>query len=237
MVKPRYIVQLGVALLVALMALGAPLAAQASPGPVTIVKHANLGFTTSVPINEDTGVADPPCLFSVGGCLFHGAIAFSGTLTASVTLGTDVALTYDPADLNTPNGPLPVSIKYTPTPNGSTVSYSLSGNMTFNFDGCTDCPKTLPFNASSAPNTFTAPMGSDSPVTIPGSSSGITLNVARARRNHGDARGLAHTGTRCAGCASRARRGSGRWFRCPARVVRRHFRSSGTRPVRTRRSR
>jgi hypothetical protein len=177
-VKPRYIVQLGVALLVALMALGVPLAAQASPGPVTIVKHANLGFTTSVPINVDTGVADPPCLFSFGGCLFHGALAFSGSLTANVSLGTDVALTYDPANLNTPNGPLPVSIKYTPTTNGSTVSYSLTGNITFNFDGCSDCPKTLPFNASSAPNTFTGPMGSDSPVTIPVSSSGITLNVA-----------------------------------------------------------
>ena len=149
-----------------------------SPDPVTITKHANLGFSTSIPVNEDTGVADPPCLLSFGVCLFHGALAFSGTLTAHVTLGTDVALTYDPADLNTPNGPLPVSVKYTPTPGGSTVSYSLSGNMTFNFDGCTDCPKTVPFSATSAPNTFTAPMDSDSPVTIPGTSSGITLSVA-----------------------------------------------------------
>ena len=41
-----------------------------------------------------------------------------------------------------------------------------------------DCPKTLPFNTSSAPNSFTAAMDSDSPVTIPGTSSGITLNVA-----------------------------------------------------------
>ena len=178
MAKPRYIVQLGVALLVALMALGIPLAAQASPGPVTLVKHSNLGFTTSVPVNADTGVASPPCLQTILGiCVFHGAIAFSGTLTAGVTLGTDVALTYDPADLNTPNGPLPVSIKYTPTANGSTVSYSLSGDMTFNFDGCSDCPKTLPFSATSAANTFTAPMDSDSPVTIPGTSSGLTLNV------------------------------------------------------------
>jgi hypothetical protein len=111
-------------------------------------------------------------------CLFHGAIAFNGTLTAHVSLGTDVAMTYDSSDLNTPNGPLPVSVKYTPTPGGSTVSYSLSGTMTFNFDGCLDCPKTLPFNASSAPTTFTAPMGSDSPVTIPATSSGITLSVA-----------------------------------------------------------
>ena len=168
--------QLVVALGVCALARG-PARADGS-NPVTVTKYANLGFSTSVPVNEDTGVANPPCLLSVGVCLFQGAIAFSGTLTAHVSLGTDVALTYDPADLNTPNGPLPVSVKYTPTPGGWTVSYSLSGNMTFNFDGCLDCPKTLPFNTSSAPNSFTAAMDSDSPVTIPGTSSGITLNVA-----------------------------------------------------------
>ncbi len=178
MVKPRYIVQLGVTLLVALMALGVPLGAQASPGPVTIVKHSNLGFATSVPVNVDTGVTNPPCLLDIVVCVFHGALAFNGTLTADVSLGTDVALTYDSADLNTASGPLPVSIAYTPTSGGSTVSYSLSGNMTFNFDGCTDCPKTVPFTATSAPSAFTAPMGSDAPVTVTGSSSGLTLNVA-----------------------------------------------------------
>ena len=174
--KSRFFVQLGVALSVFLLVLATP--AQASPDPVTITKHANLGFSTSVPVNADTGVANPPCLLDVVVCLFHGAVAFNGTLTAQVKLGTDVALTYDPANLNTPNGPLPVSVKYTPTPGGSTVSYSLSGSMTFNFDGCTNCPATLPFNATSAPNTFTAPMNSDAPITIPGTSSGITLNVA-----------------------------------------------------------
>ena len=146
-------------------------------GPVTITKHADLGFTTSIPVNEDTGISNPPCLLSAGVCLFHGAIAFTGTLTAHVKLATDVAMTYDPSDLNTPNGPLPVDLKYTPTPNGSTVTYSLNGTMTFNFDGCPSCPDAVPFSASSAPNSFTAPMGSDAPVTIPGSSSGITLNV------------------------------------------------------------
>ncbi len=184
----RLVVRLGVAMLASALALGVPLAAeavpaqalpaQASPDPVTITKHADLGFTTSFPVNEDTGVASPPCLLNFVVCIFHGAIAFSGTLTADVTLGTDVALTYDPSDLNTPNGPLPVSVKYTPTPGGSTVTYSLSGNMTFNFDGCSGCPTTLPFSATSAPNTFTAPMGSDAPVTIPGSSTSLTLNVA-----------------------------------------------------------
>jgi hypothetical protein len=165
--------------LAALGAVAATLAvgpAQAS-SPVTITKHADLGFRTSIPVDVDTGVSSPPCLLSVGLCLFHGALAFHGTLTAHVTLGTDVAMTYNPDDLNTPGGPLPVSVKYTPTPGGSTVSYALSGNMTFNFDGCSGCPQTVPFDATSTPNSFTAPMDSDSPVTIPGTSSGLTLNV------------------------------------------------------------
>jgi hypothetical protein len=146
-------------------------------GPVTITKHADLGFKTSLPVDVDTGVGSPPCLLNVVFCLFHGAVAFHGTLTAHVTMGADVALTYNPDDLNTPGGPLPVSVKYTPTTNGSTVSYSLSGNMTFNFDGCSGCPTTLPFSATSAANSFTAPMDSDAPITIPGTSTGLTLSV------------------------------------------------------------
>ena len=157
-----------------------PRAAASPNDPVTITQHADLGFTTSQSVDVDTGVASPPCLLTFVVCLFHGAAAFHGTLTASVDLGTDVALTYNPADLNTPGGPVPVSIKYTPTPNGSTVSYALKGNATFNFDGCS-CPpggETTPFNVTSAPNTFTAPMGSDSPITIPGSSTPLTLSIA-----------------------------------------------------------
>jgi hypothetical protein len=179
---------LGVALLVSASALVVPLTVQAlpaqaspvpaSPDPVTITKHADLGFSASLPVSVDTGVASPPCLVTIIFCVFHGAVAFNGTLTAGVTLGTDVALTYNPSDLNTPNSPLPVSVSYTPTPGGSTVTYSLSGTITFNFDGCSGCPTTLPFSASSAPNSFTAPMGSDAPITIPGSSTPLTLNVA-----------------------------------------------------------
>jgi len=170
-------VSTAVGLLLLLAMLWTPVVAHAS-SPVTITKHANLGFTTSVPVSIDTGVASPPCLLHVVVCLFHGALAFNGTMNIAVRLATDVALTYDPSDLNTPNAPLPVSIKYTATPGGSTVTYALSGNMTFNFDGCVNCPSTVPFSASSAPNSFTAPMDANAPVTIPGSSTGLTLNVA-----------------------------------------------------------
>jgi hypothetical protein len=151
--------------------------AHANPSPVTITKHANLGFTTSLPVSIDTGVANPPCQLEVVVCLFHGAIAFNGTMNVAVRLATDVALTYDPADLNTPNADMPVSVRYTPTPGGSTVTYALDGDMTFNFDGCTNCPDTEHFTAFSTPISFTAPMDGDAPVTIPGSSTGITLNV------------------------------------------------------------
>jgi hypothetical protein len=153
--------------------------AQASGGdPVTLTKHVNLGFNTSRPVHIDTNVADPPCLLSaLGVCLFHGAFAFDGTLNVAATFGEDVALTYDPADLNTPGGPLPVSVKYTPTPGGSTASYSMDGTLTLNFDQCSGCPAHLHVQGSSSPVAFTAPMGSDAPVAIPGSSSGITLKV------------------------------------------------------------
>ncbi len=155
-----------------------PSAKASGPDPVTITKHADLGFTTSIPVSVDTGVGAPPCLLTVVVCLFHGALAFSGTMNVGVKLGTDVALTYDPSDLNTPTGPLPVSVKYTPTPGGSTATYALTGNMTFNFDGCVNCPSTLPFSANSAPVSFTAPMDGDAPITIPGSSTSLTLVVA-----------------------------------------------------------
>jgi len=155
-----------------------PSAKASGPDPVTITKHADLGFTTSIPVSVDTGVGAPPCLLTVVVCLFHGALAFSGTMNVGVKLGTDVALTYDPSDLNTPTGPLPVSVKYTPTPGGSTATYALTGNMTFNFDGCVSCPSTLPFSANSAPVSFTAPMDGDAPITIPGSSTSLTLVVA-----------------------------------------------------------
>jgi len=154
-----------------------PIAHANGPDPVTITKHADLGFSTSRPVNADTGVADPPCLLTVGVCLFHGAFAFHGTMNIGVKLGVDVALTYDPSRLNTPNAPLPISIKYTPTPGGSSVTYKLTGNRTFNFDNCTNCPDTQPFSLLSAPISFTAPMDGDAPITIPGSSTGETLNV------------------------------------------------------------
>src|SRR5260370_20921900 len=151
---------------------------QANADTVTITKHADLGFTTGIPVDVDTGVASPPWLLTVVVCLFHGAIAFHGTMNVGVKLGTDVALTYDPSQLNTPNGPLPVTVKYTPTPGGSTVTYALNGNMTFAFDGCTDCATAKPFHAFSAPVSFTAPIDGDAPLAIPGSSTSFTLVVA-----------------------------------------------------------
>jgi len=159
----------------------APAAAAPAAGsdPVTLTKHVDLGFNTSMPVSADTGVASPPCLLKIIGiCVFHGAVAFAGTLQVGVKFGADLALSYDPADLNTPSGPLPMSIKYTATPGGSSATYTLSGNLTLNFDGCTNCPAVLPVSGTSSPVSFTAPMDADSPVAIPGTSTGITLSIA-----------------------------------------------------------
>ncbi|MGH7748580.1 MAG: hypothetical protein ACREQ5_28050, partial [Candidatus Dormibacteria bacterium] len=163
-------------LLVALTGVLTPRVAHAGT-TATLTKHATLGFTTSQPVSVDTGVSNPPCLFSFGFCVFSGAVAFSGTINVGVSLGEDTALSYDPSALNTNSGPFPVGIKYTPTPNGSTATYSVSGNLTLNFTGCADCPAVLPVSGTSAPVTFTAPMGTDAPVAIPGSSTPITLSV------------------------------------------------------------
>ncbi len=148
-------------------------------GTVTLTKHTDLGFNTSMPVSVDTGVSSPPCLLTLAGiCVFHGAVAFNGTLRVSADFGVDIAMTYNPADLNTPGGPMPVSIVYTPTAGGSTVSYSLSGTLTLNFDGCSSCPEHLAVSGTSTPTSFTAPMGSDSPITIPGSGTPLTLYIA-----------------------------------------------------------
>lgn len=144
----------------------------------TLTHQANLGFRTSQSVNVDTGVANPPCQFSIlGGCIFHAAVAFSGTINVGVTLGEETDVAYDPSALNTNGGPFPVGIKYTPTPNGSMATYSVSGRLTLNFDGCSNCPAALPVSGTSAPVSFTAPMGGDAPVSIPGSSTPITLSV------------------------------------------------------------
>jgi len=146
--------------------------------PVTITKHANLGFTAAIPVSVDTGVASPPCLFSIGFCVFHGAVKFVGTVNVAATLAEDIALTYNPADLNASSSPLPVSVKYTPTPGASSVSYGLSGSLTLNFDGCSGCSTPLSVSAGSTPVSFTAPMDGDAPITIPGMSTPLTLLVA-----------------------------------------------------------
>jgi hypothetical protein len=160
--------------------MSAPIARAGGPDPVTLTKHVDLGFNTSKAVSIDTGVASPPCLFTVVGiCAFHGAVAFSGTFVVAAKFGEDLAMTYDPADLNTPSGPMAVSVKYTPTPGGSTVSYSLNGTLMLNFDGMTcPCPVSLPVSGGSLPVSFTAPMDADAPTTIPGFATPITLKVA-----------------------------------------------------------
>ena len=135
--------------------------------PVTITKHLDLGFTSSIPINLQTGDV---CDFSFLGCIFQHNLGFVGTADIKVDLGVDMALTYDPS-LLVPGGSLPVTVTYTPTPGGSTAAFDVAGTGTVDFTFCTDCPFTSPFTITSGSATFTAPMGGDSPISIPGTGS------------------------------------------------------------------
>src|SRR5258708_9973537 len=89
--------------------------AHANADPVTITKHADLGFTTGIPVDVDTSGASPPCLLTVLVCLFHGGMAFYGTRNVAFELGTDVALDYSPSQRNPPNHTQPLKAHATPT--------------------------------------------------------------------------------------------------------------------------
>ncbi len=144
--------------------------------PATITKHIDLGFTASIPINLQTGDV---CDFSLGGCVFSHNLGFVGTADIKVDLGADLSISYDPS-LLVPGGSLPVTVTYTPTSGGSSALFNIAGSgpgkgLTLSFTGCTSCPTDAPFTVASGGATFTAPMGADSPITIPGS--GSSLNI------------------------------------------------------------
>lgn len=139
--------------------------------PVTLTKHADLGFTSSIPLNLQTGDV---CDFSLGGCVFSHNLGFVGSADIKVDLGADIAMSYDASQL-VPGGSMPVTVTYTPTPGGSTAEFDISGTATIDFTGCTDCPFVTPFTVASGGAVFTAPMGADSPITIPGSGSSLNL--------------------------------------------------------------
>lgn len=146
--------------------------ASASQVPVTLTRHVNLGFNTSTPI-----AANPTaCLATVFGlCVFSFNINFVGTASVSASIGADVSMTYNPANL-VPGGRVPVQLTYTPTPGGSSASVNLSGIAIVNFTGCLNCPAVLPVTLGSGSGTFSAPLGSDPSVTIPGSGSTVSVD-------------------------------------------------------------
>ncbi len=151
--------------------------------PVTLTKHVDLGFKASIPVNLQTGDV---CDFSfLGVCLFHHNIGFVGTASITMDLAADVAITYDPSQL-VPGGSLPVTVTYTPTPGGSSASFDISGvepsgNISIDYTFCSNCPFVHDFTVASGGATFTAPMGADSPITIPGTGSSINFgNVISA---------------------------------------------------------
>ena len=144
-----------------------------SADPVTLTKHVNLGFTADVPFSgtKSDGFV---CLF--GGCAFTYNVVMSGTAHIVASIGADITLSYNPANLVS-GGSLPVQITYTPTSTGSHVTVDTSGTAIVTATRCNDCPKTLVLTLAQGSGTFTAPMGTDSPVTITGVSSIVHLGV------------------------------------------------------------
>jgi hypothetical protein len=149
-----------------------PASAGADP-VVTLTKHVQLGFNLNAPISTHPS----GCLASVlGGCIFNYDLAFTGTADVFAEIPADITLSYNSADL-VPGGSVPVHFTYTPTSGGSVVSANISGTAVVSFTGCTNCPATLPLTLASGSATFTAPMDSDPPVTIPTTSSTVTLSA------------------------------------------------------------
>src|SRR5579862_6632204 len=151
--------------------------ASASGDPVTITKHVDIGFSSNIPINFHDG---PKCDFSIFACVFSHFVSFVGNAVLKIDLGVDVSITYDPS-LIVPSGSLPVTITYTPTPGGSSAEFDISGSgagqgLTLDFSGCASCPNNAPFTLTSGSATFTAPLGTDSPVSIPGYGSSLDLS-------------------------------------------------------------
>lgn len=159
--------------------------ASTSGTPVTITKHVEIGFTSNIPINFHNG---PTCDFSIFGCVFSHSFSFVGNAVLIIDLGVDVSISYDPS-LIVPSGSLPVTITYTPTPGGSSAEFDISGSgagqgLTLSFTGCVSCPTNAPFTLASGSATFTAPMGTNSPVSIPGFGSSLDLsNIIYATLN------------------------------------------------------
>ncbi len=132
-------------------------------------EHVRLGFTTSQPFTFHRD--DSSCL---GLCSY--SLDYAGTATLTVDMGADVTVSYDRADVR-PGATVPVSITYTPTNDpGDELSARVSGDLTLDFTGCLDCPATIPFTLLDASGDFVAPLGAAAPVSVPISSSTITIS-------------------------------------------------------------
>jgi hypothetical protein len=147
---------------------------RASAATTTITKHVDLGFTSNIPISFSNGGGDS-CDFAIFACVFSHYLSFNGNAYLKVDLGVDVSMTYDPSQV-VAGKTLPVTITYTPTPGGSYAEFDISGDLTLSFSGCVSCPTNAPFTLTSGSATFTAPMGTDSPVTIPGTGSSLDVS-------------------------------------------------------------
>jgi hypothetical protein len=158
-------------------------------------QHVRLGFQAGFPISDSKHDSAP--------CVSYDA-SFSGTASLAIDLGADVTVSYDRAAV-VPGGAVPLQITYTPTNDPThEVSMSSQADVTLSTDvddGCliglgiacglgdvlacatlalgaaidTFHDQLNNFNVISAAGDFTAPLGADPPVVVPGTGDSATL--------------------------------------------------------------
>lgn len=159
-------------------------------------QHLRLGFTTGFPISGNRSGSAP--------CVSYAARIQNGAANLAVNMGANVSFSYDRADLK-PGGNVPIQVTYTPTNDaGPELSVNAAGDVSMDVDiddGClvglgvacglgdvTACAVLAmaaaidafhgeldSFNLITATGDFTAPLGSDPPVVVPGTGSSADL--------------------------------------------------------------
>lgn len=144
----------------------------------TIREPADLGFS-SLSLADNVAPTSQ-CAFTdltTNQCDVQIEYELTSTVTISIHLAADILMSYNSADLSVPGGTLPVLMRYVPIPDASSVSYNIVGDGSFGISGCffvlnvqvcTPGFVTVPLTLGGTGSlSFTAPMGSDPPITIP----------------------------------------------------------------------
>lgn len=163
-------------------------------------QHLRLGFTTTFPISDSRSES--------GFCASYSA-SINGTASLAVDMGADLTFSYDRADI-LPGGSVPIQITYTPADDaGPELAVDAAADVMMGVDVDDAClvgagvlcglgdPLACAavalgialdtfegeldgFNLISASGDFTAPLGADPPVVVPGTGSSAVLQFVGA---------------------------------------------------------